>query len=189
MTIIVPSRWLGDLVGESFLGQYPVEVHYNTIDTDIFRPTPGDFREKHGLKDKRIILGVAGVWTERKGLGDFLELRKLLDDRYAIVLVGLTEQQAAALPRDMIGITRTQNARELAQIYTAADVFLNPTYEDNLPTVNLEAESCGTPVIAYATGGCPETIHRPDSRIIPVGGYAQLPAILEAMFSNCEELP
>ena len=189
MTIIVPSRWLGDLVGESFLGQYPVEVHYNSIDTDIFRPTPGDFREKHGLKDKRIILGVAGVWTERKGLGDFLELRKLLDDRYAIVLVGLTEQQAAALPRDMIGITRTQNARELAQIYTAADVFLNPTYEDNLPTVNLEAESCGTPVIAYATGGCPETIHRPDSRIIPVGGYAQLPAILEAMFSNCEELP
>lgn len=185
MTVIVPSRWLEGLVKQSFLGQYPVEVHYNSIDTRLFRPTPGDFREKHGLQEKKIILGVAGVWTARKGLGDFIRLRRLLDDRYAMVLVGLTDRQIRELPQGILGIARTGSPQELAGIYTAADVFLNPTYEDNLPSVNLEAESCGTPVIAYATGGCAETIHRPDSRIIPVGAYEQLPAILDEMFPDC----
>ena len=171
MTIIVSSKWLGNLVQESFLGEYPVEVCYNTIDTDIFRPTPGDFRQKHGLEYKKLILGVASVWTERKGLFDFLELRKLLDDSHAIVLVGLTPEQMQTLPEGILGINRTNNARELAEIYTAADVFFNPTYEDNYPTVNLEAESCGTRVITYDTGGCAETIRRKDSTVIPVGAF------------------
>ena len=178
LTLIVPSRWLGDRVKNSFLRDYPVEVCYNTIDTDVFCPTDSDFRKRNNLEDKKIILGVAGVWTERKGLGDFLELRKLLDERYAIVLVGLTKQQVDSLPAGILGITRTNNARELAEIYTAADVFLNPTYEDNYPTVNLEAESCGTPVITYNTGGCAETLHRTDSLVIPVGDYGKLPEIL-----------
>lgn len=174
MTLIVPSRWLAELVGESFLGEYPVEVRYNTIDTTIFKPIPGGFRKKYGLEDKKIILGVASVWTDRKGLGDFLELRKLLDESVTIVLVGLNEQQIAALPQGILGITRTHDARELAEIYTAADVFFNPTYEDTFPTVNLEAEGCGTRVVTYATGGCAETIKRPDSRAIPVGEHRLL---------------
>jgi len=179
MTLVVPSQWLQTLVKQSFLGEYPVEVKYNTIDTAVFKPTPGDFREKYGLTDKKIVLGVAGVWTDRKGMGDFLELRKLLDESWAVVLVGMTQQQIAALPGNILGIARTQNPRELAEIYTAADVFFNPTYEDTYPTVNLEAESCGTRVITYDTGGCAETIQREDSRIIPQGAYARVRMLLE----------
>jgi glycosyltransferase involved in cell wall biosynthesis len=179
LTIEVPSRWLKELVQQSFLGEYPVEVRYTTIDTATFRPTAGDFRQKHGLEGKKVILGVAGVWTERKGLGDFLKLREILDEEHAIVLVGLDEQQLSDLPNDILGISRTANPRELAEIYSAADVFFNPTYEDNLPTVNLEAESCGTRVITYNTGGCAETVHRENSRVIPVGAYEQLPGLLE----------
>ena len=93
-------------------------------------------------------------------------------------MVGLTEQQINSLPEDILGISRTNNVRELAEIYTAADVFFNPTYEDNYPTVNLEAESCGTRVITYHTGGCAETIQRPDSLAIPVGSFWQLPELL-----------
>lgn len=178
MTLIVPSQWLAGLVKESFLQEYPVEVHYNTIDTNIFKPTQSTFREKYGLEGKTVILGVASVWTERKGLADFLKLRQLLDDRYAIVLVGLNQQQIGELPDNVIGISRTHNAAELAEIYTAADVLFNPTYEDTYPTVNLEAEACGTRVITYNTGGCAETIKRPDSMVIPVGGYEKLPQIL-----------
>ena len=178
MRLIAPSQWLADLAKQSFLGEYPVEVRYNTIDTTIFRPTPGAFREKYGLEDKRIILGVASVWTDRKGLQDFLELRQLLDDSHAIVLVGVSEQQLQSLPWGILGIPRTNNARELAEIYTAADVFFNPTYEDTYPTVNLEAESCGTRVITYATGGCAETLRRADSRVIPVGGWKLVPELL-----------
>lgn len=159
LTLITPSNWLADLTRQSFLKGYPVEVHYNTIDTNIFKPTLSDFRKRYGLEDKIIVLGVANVWEERKGLGDFYKLAKMLDDSYVIVLVGLSKKQMKRLPANIVGITRTNNPKELAEIYTAADVFFNPTYEDNYPTVNLEAQACGTPVITYDTGGAKETAY------------------------------
>lgn len=206
LTLITPSKWLADLTRESFLKEYPVEVHYNTIDTTIFKPTPSDFRTKYGVENKRIILGVASTWTERKGFYDFIKLAEMLDDSYTIVLVGISEEgfkamkaakatksvakpskseiikfdSGIAIPSDMdilyevitgkkyessqkkqadiICIQRTNNVRELAEIYTAADMFINPTYEDTYPTVNLEARACGTKVITYNIGGCIETI-------------------------------
>ncbi len=174
IALITPSQWLANLVKLSFLGEYPVEVHYNTIDTTVFKPTPSDFRAKYALQNKKIILGVASVWDERKGLGDFIKLSEIIGDRYAIVLVGLSEKQIKKLPQKIIAISRTNSAKELAKIYTAADVFFNPTYEDNYPTVNLEAEACGTPVVTYRTGGAPETIHRDDSVVIDVGAFTDL---------------
>ncbi len=178
MMLITPSKWLADLTRESFLAQYPVEVHYNTIDKSVFKPTQGEFRQKYGLQEKFIILGVANVWDARKGLNDFVKLRRELDDRYVIVLVGVTKKQIQQLPEGIVGITRTQNARELAEVYTAADAFFNPTYEDNYPTVNLEAESCGTRVITYDTGGCRETIALRDSVCIPTGDYLKVKDLL-----------
>ena len=167
MKLITPSQWLADLVGESFLKNYPVEVRHNTIDIDVFKPTPSDFRERYGIGNKFMILGVASPWTERKGLSDFVRLAGDLDmDKYAIVLVGLNKKQIKSLPENIIGLARTNSAKELAEIYTAADVFFNPTREDNYPTVNLEAEACGTPVVTYDTGGCAETVRREDSRVV-----------------------
>lgn len=178
MTLICPSQWLADLVGESFLRDYPVEVRRNTIDNSVFKPTPSDFRERHGIGDRFMILGVASPWTERKGLRDFVRLVGELDsDRYAVVLVGLSEKQIKSLPEGIIGLTRTDSPQELAGIYTTADVFFNPTVEDNYPTVNLEAEACGTPVITYDTGGCRETIVDPRSHVVE--GYAQAVELLK----------
>lgn len=174
LTLITPSKWLADLTRQSFLKKYPVEVHYNTIDTSIFKPTPSNFKEKYGLQGKLMILGVANVWEERKGFYDFIKLSKMLDDQYVIVLVGLNENQIKKLPQNIIGITRTNNPRELAEIYTEADFFFNPTYEDNYPTVNLEAQACGTPVITYDTGGCRETVYLPKSQIISCGSIEQV---------------
>lgn len=105
-----------------------------------------------------MILGVASVWEKRKGFDDFIELSHLLDDNYRIVLVGLNEKQMKMLPQNVIGIKRTNSAEELAEIYSIADVFFNPTYEDNYPTVNLEAQACGTPVVTYDTGGSGESV-------------------------------
>ena len=173
MTLITPSKWLAGLVSQSFLKDYPVEVRYNTVDTSVFKPTPGDFRARYGLEDKVIVLGVASAWSKNKGLEDFCRLSGMLDERYQIVLVGLTRDQLAALPEKILGIERTNDPRELAEIYTAADVFVNPTYEDTYPTVNLEAEACGTRVVTYDTGGCRETLHREDSVVIPVAAIEQ----------------
>ncbi len=178
MTLITPSKWLSNLVKESFLKEYSVEINYNTIDKSIFKPTPSDFRERYNLQGKKIILGVASTWDERKGLNDFIKLSQMLDDSYAIILVGLNKKQISALPKSIIGIERTNSTNELAEIYTAADIFFNPTYEDNYPTVNLEAEACGTRVITYNTGGAPETIKLDDSAVINVGALDEFVKIM-----------
>ena len=167
MNIITPSEWLADLVKKSYLGKYPVSVINNGIDLDIFKPTKSDFRKKNCLQDKKIILGVASIWDARKGFDDFIKLSKVIDDSYRIVLVGLAEDQIKMLSDNMLGITKTNSTKELAEIYTAADVFVNFTYEDNYPTVNLEAQACGTPVITYNTGGSVESV--PDENIIEQG--------------------
>ena len=170
MTIVTPSNWLKELVKKSFLSEYPVEVVYNKINTDVFKPTESSFKADHGLQGKKVILGVASVWNDRKGLNDFVKLSTLVaDSEYRIVLVGLNKKQIDLLNKTAPGILalpRTSNVRELVKIYSAADVFVNPTYEDTFPTVNMEAEACGTPVITYDTGGCAETISRRDSRIV-----------------------
>ena len=166
MTIVTPSKWLANLVKESFLGKYPVEVINNGIDLEVFKPTESDFRERYNLQDKFIILGVASVWEERKGLKYFIELSKELSADYKVVVVGVTEKQKKELPNNILAITRTNNVKELAEIYTAVDVFVNPTLEDNFPTTNLEALACGTPVITFNTGGSVESIDNKNGIVV-----------------------
>jgi glycosyltransferase involved in cell wall biosynthesis len=125
---------------------------------NVFKPTESDFRKKHNLDDKKVVLGVAFGWGVHKGLDVFIELSKRLPDNYKIVLVGTDESVDKQLPSNILSIHRTQNQKELAEIYSAADVFVNPTREENYPTVNMESIACGTPVITFRTGGSPEII-------------------------------
>lgn len=156
MTLITPSKWLADLVQYSFLKAYPVEVYYNTIDTKVFTPTISNFREKYNLNGRKIVLGVASVWDERKGLADFLELSAILQSDYVIVLVGISTEEIKNCPSSIIGIPPTNSAKELAEIYTAADVFVNPSREETFGLTTLEALSCGTPAIVYKDTACEE---------------------------------
>ncbi|MBO7605233.1 MAG: glycosyltransferase [Elusimicrobiaceae bacterium] len=156
MTIICVSHWLENLVRQSFLKEYNIEVVYNTVDKNIFKPTLSDFRKKHGLENKKIILGVASVWEPRKGLKDFIKLAGMLDDNYHIVLVGLKDEQIKTLPKNCLGIKRTASAQELASIYSAADVFFNPSKEETFGLTTLEALSCGTKAVVYADTACEE---------------------------------
>lgn len=179
MTLLVPSHWLEQRVRQSFLGQYPVEVHYNQVN-QAFRPTAGDFRQRYGLQDKRIVLGVASIWTPRKGLDAFARLAGMLDDRYVIVLVGVTAQQIEKLPRGILGIQRTNNVEELAAIYTTADVFVNPSVEETFGLTTVEALSCGTPAIVYEGTACEEIVRdRPGGRAVPQQVEALYQAILD----------
>lgn len=159
LQIITPSKWLAGLVKKSFLRKYPVSVIYNGIDTSVFKPVDSsDLRKKLNIGNKKVILGVAAIWDARKGLADFIKLNTLINkNEYQIILVGLTEKQISKLPKSMIGITRTDSVEQLVEFYSLAYVFVNPTYEDNYPTTNLEAIACGTPVITYDTGGSGES--------------------------------
>lgn len=159
LTIITPSQWLADLVKQSFLKNYPVKVINNGIDLSIFKPTESNFKKRYNIsQDKLVLLGVAFGWGKRKGLDVFVELSKRLPNEYQIVLVGTDDKVDKQLPNNILSIHRTQNQTELAEIYTAADLFVNPTREENYPTVNMEAIACGTPVISFNTGGSAEII-------------------------------
>ena len=179
LTIIPVSEWLSNLVKESFLKDCRINVIHNGIDIQCFSPSDTRYIiTRNKLEGKRIIIGVASIWSDRKGLKDFIKLRDVLPSQYAIVLIGLSDKQIKNLPQGIIGIKRTQNTQELAEWYSAADVFVNPTYEDNYPTVNLEAMACGTPVITYNTGGSPEAI-TPDTGITV--GKGDIRAIVDAI--------
>ena len=183
LTIVTPSQWLADQVQQSYLNRYPVKVIHNGINTDVFCSRESDFRVKHGLKGKKIVLGVAGGWSDRKGLQDFYTLAKQLPEEYQIVLVGLTKAQIESLPENILGLLRTEDGVQLAEIYSAADVFVNLTYEDTFPTVNLEAQACGTPVVSYDVCGCPETIRPGCGETVPCGSIRQT---VDAVIGWCQ---
>jgi glycosyltransferase involved in cell wall biosynthesis len=175
MTIVPVSNWLADIVKQSYLKDYPIRVINNGIDVNVFSPqSGGGIRLKYRLADKFVLLGVATEWGRRKGLHDFIELSKTLKDDEIIVLVGLKEDQIKILPENIIGITRTESTQELAEFYSSADVFVNPTWEDNFPTTNLEAMACGTPVITYETGGSPEAIDELTGIVVEQGNIHKL---------------
>lgn len=161
ITFVAVCDWMARNVQASFLGGYPVEIIYNGVDVNIFKPrnVTDSFKQKFGINiNSKVILGVASTWDQRKGLNDFIKLRSMFNEDYTIILVGLRDKQIETLPSGIIGVKRTNSVEQLAELYSLADVFVNPTYVDNFPTTNIEALSCGTPVITYCTGGSPEAI-------------------------------
>ncbi len=187
LTLITPSQWLANLVKESFMQKHTVKVINNGIDLSLYMPMKSDFREKFNIsEDCYVILGVAFEWGERKGLDVFIELDKRLDERFQIVLVGTNENIDRKLPKSIISIHNTQNRQELVQIYTAANLFVNPTREDNFPTVNLEALACGTPVVTFRTGGSPEAL---DSSCGMTVEKNDIDALVQAIFYVYEKRP
>ena len=157
--IVCPSKWLYQHCSNSFLGKNKIYIIHNGIDCRVFRHYEDTefIKQKYRLSGKPIILGVASDWTARKGLADFYKIKEFATD-YEVVIVGLRKNQIKELPQNIIGIERTDNQQELAMLYSAAEVLFNPTYEDNYPTVNLEAQACKTPVITYKTGGSVESV-------------------------------
>lgn len=182
LTIVPVSNWLGGIVKESFLKECDVNVIHNGIDIQKFQPIQSDIREKFLIFDKKIVLGVASPWSSRKGLKDIIKLSSYLsNDKYQIVLIGLSEEQLKQLPIGIIGLTRTESVVELAEWYSTADVFVNPTYEDTYPTTNLEAISCGTPVVTYKTGGSPESITSGIGQVVEKGDIIGLAKVIKLL--------
>lgn len=189
LTLVPVSDWLAGLTKQSFLGENRIQRIHNGVNTSIFKPMSeqknAQLRLKYNIgEDKFIILGVANIWTPRKGLNDFKQLNKIIDNNTVIVLIGLTSKQIKSLPDGIIGISRTESVSELAEFYNIADVFINPTYEDNFPTTNIEALSCGTPVITYKTGGSVEAVTADTGSIIDQGDITALYNCINQTKSN-----
>ncbi|MCI5773457.1 MAG: glycosyltransferase [Erysipelotrichaceae bacterium] len=161
MHIVVPSNWLKDQVQKSYLNKYPCEVINNGIDLNIFK-----YEKTATKKAKFTILAVSSMWYTEKGLKDLVAFAKLLDDDMELVVIGLNKKQSKMFGKNVCCLQRTNNVQELVDHYNAADVFVNFTYEDTFPTVNLEAMACGLPVFTYRSGGATEMIDECSGRII-----------------------
>lgn len=176
LTIVPVSKWIRGEMAQSFMKDCHYQVIHNGIDLDIFDVQPDDkaVREKYGLGDKKIILGLASIWSKEKGWDDFVRMSEMLNEDELIVMVGVSEEQQKRLPKNIVAIRRTENVRQLAELYSAATAFVNPTWQDNYPTVNLEAIACGTPVVTYRTGGSIEVITEDTGRIVEQGDVTGL---------------
>ena len=189
LTIVPVSEWIRQEMSQSFLKDCRFKVIHNGIDTSIFTPSDSDaaVREKYGIGSRKIILGLASIWCREKGWDDFIALSKMLREDEVIVMVGVKPEQAKALPAGIIPVSRTENVRQLAELYSAAEVFVNPTYQDNYPTVNLESISCGTPVITYRTGGSVESITPQTGLVVETGDVCGLRSAIDAIESRGNE--
>ena len=171
LTIVTVSEWMKGEMSHSFLKDCKFKVIHNGINLDVFDIQQDDkaIREKYGLEDKKIVLGLASIWSKEKGWDDFVKMSEMLNDDEVIVMVGVTEKQQEELPKGVVGIRRTENVRQLAELYSAATAFVNPTWQDNYPTVNLEAIACGTPVVTYRTGGSVEAVTEETGYVVEQG--------------------
>ena len=168
MHIVTPSNWLTNLAKQSFLGKYPVTTIHNGVDTDAFKPRESDIREKLGLKDKFIYLGIVSSFSSTKGGRYFLELSELLREDEHIVLLSL-EDRNTEIPRNITVLPRTNSVEELSEVYSMADVFINPTLQDTFSMINVEALACGVPVVTFKTGGCAESLTEECGALVPQG--------------------
>ncbi len=188
MTIVPVSHWLEDVVKQSFLAKYPIKVINNGVDISSFRPMPvsSSFRPSEASgeipSDKFVILGVASNWDNDKGVQEFVKLSENHD--YQVVMLGVKDNLKQKLPKNIIAISRTDSQDELAEYYSLADVFVNPTYKDTFPTVNLEALACGTPVVTYKTGGSPESVTAETGIVVEKGCFNQLVEAVETIRKN-----
>lgn len=184
LTIVTPSNWLKGQLSQSFFSGIPCTVINNGIDLNVFRFLASDRKRKLGIADKKMILGVASIWTKNKGLNDLVEVSRQVPSQYVVCMVGLNKKQIKNLSSNIIGIERTENLEELAEYYSAADVFLNLTYEDTFPTTNIEALACGTPVITYRTGGSPEILSGACGWVVAKG---DLDAVVNIIVNEMQE--
>ncbi len=177
LTVVTPSEWLAGLIKNSYFSKKSVKVINNGIDLEVFKPTKSNFRELNNISDDQfLILGIAFEWTIKKGIDIFKKLANDLPENLKIALIGTTEEIENDLPKNILAIRRTENKEELASIYSAADLFVNPTREETFPTVNIEALACGTPVLTFKTGGSPEIIDETCGVAVECDNYEALKA-------------
>lgn len=185
--ILAPvSNWLANIVKESLLKTYPIKTIYNGVDTSVFTPCPtAKIREKYKIPENAfILLGVANVWSERKGLKDFIQLSESLKNNEMIILVGLTNKQMKNLPSNILGISRTENIHELAELYSLTDVVCNFSVEETFGLTTVEGFACGTPGIVYNCTASPELITPETGFVVEQGNITEIRNAIDTIKSK-----
>lgn len=187
MTIVTVSNWLADIVKQSYMSKYPIKVINNGVDINLFKPRESDLRLRLGLNDKFILIGVASTWEKRKGLNDYKKLAQLLSDEYCIILIGLSKEQIEKLPKNIIGIERTENQIQLAEYYSSADIVMNLSYQETFGMTTVEGFACGTPGIVYDRTASPELISEETGCVVKAGDIVGILSAIETIRNNTKK--
>ena len=167
--ILTVSDWLAKEVSLSYLNKYPIKRIYNWIDTETFTPLKDGSKLKVMSRSKFNVLGVSAGWnTGDSKLADFISLSEMLTSEYQIVLLGALGR-GVKLPNNIIHIPFVSSKKDLAKIYSEADVYVHLSIEDTFGKVIAEALSCGTPVIGYNSTAIPELFDKNCGFVVPVG--------------------
>ena len=170
LTIVPVSEWIRQEMASSFLADKHFRVFHNGIDLETFRPEAAEGAPR---REGTVILGVASLWHEEKGFEDLVKMAGMLRSDEHLVMIGrMSDEQRQRLPEGVEIIERTENIGKLAALYATATAFVNPTWQDNYPTVNLEAIACGTPVVTYRTGGSVESVTEGTGFVVEQGDVA-----------------
>jgi glycosyltransferase involved in cell wall biosynthesis len=190
MMVVTVSNWLNGVVGESFMAKLPRQLIFNGIDINTFVPklNQQEVRKKYNLGNRFVILGVANVWSKRKGLSDFIELSKYVGkDISILLLIGVKDSQIKRLPGNIIGIRRTENLQQLIELYSMADLFLNLSVEETFGLATAEALACGTPAVVYNATACPEVINVDTGIVVEKNNINGLLGAIETVKKNGKE--
>lgn len=173
VVLVSPSKWLKNMAMMSKIKDKKMLVINNGINLDDFKPSVDK-------NDKFTVLAVSNIWTVEKGMKDIEKIRELVDENIVIKVVGTDANKISGVEN----IEHTENKKELIDLYSKSHLLINPTYQDNFPTVNIEALSCGTPVITYRTGGSPEIVDEKTGVVIDKGNYKSMAAVINELRRN-----
>ncbi len=174
LTVVGVSNWITEEATKTVFKNSKALTIYNGIDTEIFKPTESDFRKKHNLENKFVILGPASKWLSQVNKETFDSVVSSLKVDESLVLLGCSQNKMGELPNKVIGLPFVKDKTELSKIYSAADVFVNPTREESLSLINIEAQACGTPVITYSNTGVKETVDNICGFSVKTGDFLEL---------------
>lgn len=185
LAVVAVSDWMAEQARQSFVPQKCISRIYNWVDSEIFQPVDGSFlKTQMGLENSKVVLGVAALWGKEKGLEDMLTLADTLPQEYRVVLVGKIPSNKK-LPENILHIPHTDSRKQLAQLYSMADVYVNPSRMEAFGLTTVEAISCGTPAIVYDLTACPELIGPDTGKVLPAG--ADIEVLQKAVVDLCAE--
>ncbi len=180
--IVTVSQWLKEQAQATFLGRFPISVVSNGVN-DVFRVTNSTEQTEvtDKIKGKFVILSVASVWDEHKGMKDIEDLSlRLADDEVILVVGKITNKKP--LPDNIITIDRTENIEKLVEIYNAADVYVSMSTEETFGLTIAEALCCGVPAIVYNATACREMVENGKN------GYVAQPHNIEQVYEYIQNI-
>ena len=186
LTLVGCSEWIAAEARKSKLSSTNIQVIYNGVDTSIFTPHDSEIRKELGIESNFVVLGMADKWYAEQNREIVEKIIAHQDENTKIVIVGCKEEQTKYSERfnNVIPLGYITDRNRLSDIYASADVFVNLTRADTLPTVNMESICCGTPVITFDCCGSPELVDKACGFVVEEGNINQLLACIEKIKSE-----